>query len=66
MSYQEDINNIIIVYHSEDKDTHYLCEPQEAKTRNLPKWFCPKCNRYVLPDGKKHWAKFKPSNTNEG
>lgn len=38
-----------------DNGCTYVCRPDQARTRVFPKWFCPKCNRYILPDGTKHW-----------
>ena len=49
----------IEVYHLDtfdEKEIEYLCRPDKRKRPGLfPKWFCIKCNRYVLPDGIKHY-----------
>ncbi len=32
-----------------------LCIPEKRSgNRVFPKWWCPNCHRYVLPDGKYH------------
>jgi hypothetical protein len=37
------------------------CRPDKRKGRSIfPKWFCFQCNRYVLPDGYKHFSKLTP------
>ena len=34
-----------------DKNTIYICQPQQRKGYSLfPKWYCYKCGRYILPD----------------
>jgi len=35
-----------------------LCQEEERKNSIFPKWWCPNCHRYVLPDGKYHWSAY--------
>jgi hypothetical protein len=38
-----------------------LCQPRNRKTKSIfPKWWCPNCKRYVLPDGKYHMTYLWP------
>jgi hypothetical protein len=50
-------NKSFDVIHKDKNGLNYICRPEKAKTQ-IMKWFCPRCNRYVLPDGRKHWTKF--------
>ena len=46
----------ILVYHLND-NIPILCRQDKRKTESIfPKWFCFICNRYVLPDGIKHFS----------
>lgn len=47
---------MITVYHKKGIDW-YACENRMRKSPSIFifKWFCPICNRYILPDGKKHF-----------
>ena len=39
-----------------------LCMPIKRKVKSLfPKWWCPNCHRYVLPDGRNHGTYIWPS-----
>lgn len=53
--YPKDI--FVVIHRDILEGLDYVCQPEQAKTRNMPKWFCWKCKRYVLPDGNKHLNK---------
>jgi hypothetical protein len=40
-------------------DMVFLCEPRPRKDLKalFPKWWCPVCHRYVLPDGRLHFSR---------
>jgi len=41
----------IAIHCFKEKGIRYICEPEPRQDGSLmPKWWCFKCNRYVLPD----------------
>jgi len=41
------------------KDFDIACRPEKRMGGSeIPKWWCPNCHRYVLPDGKYHWSAY--------
>lgn len=41
-----------VIHNATGTEVAYICRVDKAKTRLGCKFFCPKCNRYVLPDPK--------------
>jgi len=39
-----------VIHNATKNDSAYVCRIDKAKTRLGMKFFCPKCNRYILPD----------------
>lgn len=52
---------MITVVHIDADGARWICRADErtgagAERSMFPKWWCCRCKRYVLPDGRKHWS----------